>query len=182
MRGARKEAQAHGLKSGARGPTIGQSIPVKNNEAKEGIMSEESVGNPPRSFWLISIVALLWNLLGVMAYLMQVTISEEALAAMPEAERMLYENIPAWAMAAFAIAVFAGALGSLLLLLRKGVAVPVFVLSLAAIVVQMFHNLFIADTVEVMGTPAVAFPLIVIVIAVFLAWYSQTARRKGWLR
>lgn len=144
-------------------------------------MSEQSIDRLSRSFWIISIAALLWNALGVIAYVMQVTMSDEALAALPEPERMLRESIPAWATAAFATAVFSGAIGSLLLLLRKAVAVPVFILSLAAIVVQMFHNLFIADTVNVMGAPAVAFPVLVIVIAVFLVWYSQTAKKKGWL-
>jgi hypothetical protein len=145
-------------------------------------MSEQSVDSLSRSFWIIGVAALLWNALGVMTYVMQVTMSDEALGALPETERMLYENIPAWVTAAFATAVFAGTIGSLLLLLRKAVAVPVFILSLVAIVVQMFHNLFIADTVNVMGAPAVAFPVLVIVIAVFLVWYSQTAKKKGWLR
>jgi hypothetical protein len=144
-------------------------------------MSEEFAGKPPRSSRVISIVALLWNLVGVMAYVAQVTMTGEDLAALPEAERMLYENVPAWATAAFAVAVFAGALGSLLLVLRKAWAVPLLILSLVAILVQMFHNLFLADTVAVMGTAAVAFPILVIVIAVFLAWYAQTAKRKHWL-
>ena len=145
-------------------------------------MSEHSADSLSRSFWLISIAALLWNALGVMAFIMQVTMSDEAMAALPEAERMLYENVPAWVTAVFAIAVFAGALGSLLLLMRNALAVPVFALSFAAIVVQMFHNLFIADTVSVMGAPAATLPILVIVIALFLLWYSQTARKKGWLR
>ena len=48
----------------------------------------------PRSFMLISAGALVWNLLGVAAYISQVTMSEAALAALPEGERLLYETIP----------------------------------------------------------------------------------------
>ena len=68
-------------------------------------MSEEFTNNLPRSFYLISGFALLWNLLGVMAYVGQVTMSEEVLNSLPEAQRLLYETVPAWATAGFAIAV-----------------------------------------------------------------------------
>ena len=63
-------------------------------------MSEETSGGTPRSFLIIGIVALLWNLMGVMSYIMQVTMSPEALANMPEAERALMESLPAWATGA----------------------------------------------------------------------------------
>ena len=86
---------------------------------------------------LILVVALAWNLIGVMSYLMNVTAGPEALAGLSEAERSLYTDIPAWATAAFAIAVFGGALGSIALLARKAWAAPVFLVSLVAIVVQM---------------------------------------------
>ncbi len=33
-------------------------------------MSEESIGGPPRSFLIIGIIALVWNLFGVMSYIM----------------------------------------------------------------------------------------------------------------
>lgn len=145
-------------------------------------MSEDPIGRPPRSFWIVSSIALLWNFVGVMGYLGHVTTTDEALAALPEAERMLYLGTPSWVVAAFAIAVFAGMLGCLLLLGRRTLAVPVLMLSLAAIVVQMFHNFFMSDAVNVMGAPAVALPVLVIVIAVFLLWYAQTAKNKGWLR
>ena len=60
----------------------------------------------PRSFWIISIVALVWNALGVMSYLMSVMMSPETLAAMPEEQRAMYETMPAWVTGAYAVAVF----------------------------------------------------------------------------
>ncbi|VAW11040.1 hypothetical protein MNBD_BACTEROID03-2112 [hydrothermal vent metagenome] len=91
---------------------------------------------PPIWFWIVSVLALLWNLLGVMAYLAQVNMTDETLAALPEAERALYENQPIWATMAFAIAVWGGALGSLALLLRKRWARAVLLISLIGIIVQ----------------------------------------------
>ena len=83
-------------------------------------------------FYLISGAAFLWDLLGVSVYVQTVTISPDALAALPDAQRALYENMPTWATSAFAIATSGGALGTLLLLLRKAIALPVLIVSLVA--------------------------------------------------
>ena len=144
-------------------------------------MSEDLSSNPPRSFYVVSGVALLWNMLGVGAYVSQVTMTPDVLSALPEAERMLYENVPSWATAAFAIAVNAGAMGCLLLLMRKSFATPVLMASLGGVVVQMFHSLVIANSIEVYGPSAAMMPIIVALIGAYLIWYSLDAKNKGWI-
>ncbi len=135
----------------------------------------------PRSFWVISWVALVWNLLGMAAFVAQLTMSEDALMKLPEAERMLYENVPGWATGAFAVAVFGGVLGSLLLLLRKAWAVPVFIASLAGLLVQLYHAFFIARSIEVYGPGGLIMPGLVLIIAAFLVWYSRSASARAWI-
>ncbi len=136
----------------------------------------------PVWFWVIAGVALVWNLMGVGAYVAQVTMSPEAMAKLSEAERTGYENAPIWATGAFAFAVFGGALGSIFLLLRKKFATPVFGLSLAGIAVQMFHSFFIVNSIAIYGPGAAIMPGMVIVIGIALVWYSNTAAGKGWLK
>ncbi len=143
-------------------------------------MSEQR-NKPPTWFWVVSGVSLLWNLMGVMAYIMQVTMSPEALAALPAAERALYETAPAWATAAFAIAVFAGVLGCVALLLRKGWAETLFVLSLLAVLVQNTHWLLMSNVFEVLGPTSVIMPMLVLVIGVFLIWFSRSSKVRGWI-
>ena len=144
-------------------------------------MSEGPTSKLPTSFYIISSAALVWNLIGVMQYVMQVTMTQEALNALPEAERMLFENVPVWATSAFAIAVNAGALGCLLLLLRQTWAYPVLIVSLAGIIVQMSHAFFISNIVEVVGLTGMILPVLVILIGIFLVWYSKGAKEKGWI-
>ncbi|MFT5500484.1 MAG: hypothetical protein ACI88G_000614 [Woeseiaceae bacterium] len=144
-------------------------------------MAEEFDTNPPRSFYLIGGFALLWNLLGVMAYVGQVTMTEEVLNALPEAQRLLYETVPSWATAAFAIAVNGGALGCLLLLLRKALATPVLIASLAGVIVQMFHSFFMSNSMEVYGPGGMIMPIGVVVVSVYLVWYSMDVKKKGWV-
>ena len=144
-------------------------------------MTDQPISKPTRWFWILGIAALIWNLFGVMAYIMQVTLSDEALAQLPADQRMLYETIPAWATAAFATAVFAGVLGCIALLLRKTWATPLFVLSLIGVLVQMFHAFFLTDSMAVNGPGSAAMPLLVIIIAAGLVWYSRLATARGWL-
>jgi uncharacterized protein with PQ loop repeat len=144
-------------------------------------MTDQPISKPTRWFWILGIAALIWNLFGVMAYIMQVTLSDEALAQLPADQRMLYETIPAWATAAFATAVFAGVLGCIALLLRKTWATPLFVLSLVGVLVQMFHAFFLTDSMAVNGPGSAAMPLLVIIIAAGLVWYSRLATARGWL-
>ncbi len=144
-------------------------------------MASESLATAPRRFWIVSGLFLAWNLLGVMAFVMQVTMSDEAMAALPEAQRNLYLTTPTWATAAFAVAVFAGTLGCLLLLTRKSWAVPVLVLSLAGVAVQMLHAFFLSPAIEVLGPSGLVMPILVTVAAIFLIWYARRARARDWI-
>lgn len=137
---------------------------------------------PPLWFWILSALMLSWNGLGVMAYIQDATLSSAALQAMPDAERALRLSRPAWATAAFAVAVFGGTAGCLLLLLRHRFALPVLVLSLLGVVVQMTHAFVIADGIAVYGPGGLIMPAMVLAGALLLVWFARRARRRGWLR
>lgn len=143
--------------------------------------SDPAGSRPPRSFLVISVVALAWNLLGVASYLMSVTISPAALQAMPEGERALYQNVPAWVTSSYAIAVFGGTIACVLLLLRKCWAVNLFAISLVAILLQMGYTLFVSPLLAVRGAAGAVLPLCIILVAVGLLWYAADARKRGWL-
>lgn len=134
---------------------------------------------PPVWFWVIGIIALLWNLMGVNAYLQQ-AYRTEAFTAMLTTEQLdMVNNTPAWAVAAFATAVFAGALGSIALLLRKNWAKQLFLLSILAILVQLTYAFFFSDAIEMFGPPVM--PILALVVLLFLVWYSNRSITKGWI-
>ncbi len=140
-----------------------------------------SSNKPKASFWIIVIIAFIWNLMGVFAYIAQAYMSDEDLAALPENQRALYENVPAWVTAAFAISVFGGALGCILLLLKKKMATTVFVISFLAILAQMTYNFFMSKAVEAYGPGGLIMPIMVIIIGYFLIYYSKRAANYGWI-
>ena len=136
---------------------------------------------PATWFWVVSVLALVWNLLGVGAYISQVTMSPEAIQALPDDQRAILESTPAWATGAFAVAVWGGALGSMLLLLRKSKAWGVFVVSFVGIVVQMVHAFLMSNSIEVYGPGGMIMPVMVLVFGAYLIWFAGKSRAKGWL-
>lgn len=144
-------------------------------------MTTETKVKPPAWFWIVSILALLWNLAGVMAYIGQAYMSAEDLAALSEAERTLFETQPAWVTGAFAIAVWGGALGCIFLLFRKRWAKTVFVISLIGIIAQMGYNFFMSNNFEVYGPGAMIMPIMVLLVGVGLIIFSNKAIANQWL-
>ena len=140
-------------------------------------MNDENVGGVHWSFWAIGAVALIWNIMGVINFFVQM--NSDVLAAYRESERAIVEGRPAWATGAFAIAVFGGALGCLLLLLRKSAAYYLFITSLLGVMLTMIHTLGVGIDFglgEILGI--ILMPL---VVAAFLIWYSKWAESKGWI-
>jgi hypothetical protein len=140
-------------------------------------VNDKNIGGVHWSFWLIGAVALIWNVLGVTNFFAQM--NPDMLATYRESERAIVEGRPAWATGAFAVAVFGGALGCLLLLLRKSAAYYLFVASLFGVVVTMTHTLGVGIDFglgEILGI--ILMPL---VVAVFLIWYSKQMDSKGWI-
>lgn len=140
-----------------------------------------STKKPTSVFWIIAIIAFLWNLMGVFAYLSQAYMSDEVMTALPEAQRTFMENTPAWVTAAFAIAVFGGTLASVLLLLRKKLATLVFIISFLGVIGQMTYNFLIKKAAEVYGPGGMIMPLLVVLFAILLIWYSKNSHQKGYL-
>ena len=137
--------------------------------------------SPPVWYWIVAAIALIWNAMGVMAYIAQVYMTPETLAAMSEEQRIVYETSPAWVTAAFAIAVFGGTLGSLLLLLRKGIAGMIFILSLGAVIIQWSYYIFIAKYDGIFASDKIAMTIMIPLFAVLFVWLARSAKSKGWI-
>src|SRR6266850_5294576 len=142
-------------------------------------MIDETVGGIHCSFWTIGAVALIWNVMGVINLFVQM--HPDALASYPDSHRAIIEGRPAWATGAFAVAVFGGALGCLLLLLRKSAALYVFIASLLGVIVQMIPHLGVVGSKLEGPFEIVMMLLMPPVVAAFLIWYSKQARTKGWI-
>ena len=134
---------------------------------------------PPVWYWVVSVVAVLWNALGAMNYLMQAMMTEEMIAALPEDQQGYYENIPAWATAGFAIAVWIGLLASIMLLLRKRIALMLLVISFVGVIVQQIYWVFLSG-MPISGGQVVL-PISVFLFGLALILMAKNAKDRNWI-
>jgi len=136
---------------------------------------------PATTFWIIAGIALLWNFMGLGAFISDVMSTPESLAATYTTEQLeLINTYPAWTKIFYGLATICGTLGCIALILRKKWALPLFWASLLGVVVQQVHSIFMTDAVSVFGTTAaLVFPLLIFVIACILVWYTKSSIAKG---
>lgn len=140
-------------------------------------MSENSNKVIHWSFWVIGIVTLIWNVMGSINFFVQM--NPEMYTAYRETERLIIVGRPMWATVGFAIAVFGGAIGCLLLLLKKTIAYYFFIASLLGVFVTIAHALSVGINFGIGETLGII--LMPMLVAVFLIWYSKLAESKGWI-
>ena len=133
----------------------------------------------PKWFMPVAIIALLWNLIGCVAYFMDVTLTPEAVAAMTPDQQALYAARPAWAVAGYAIAVWGGALGCVGLIIKRRWAKGALLASLLGLIAQDIA-LFGMSPVTIEAS-VYALQGMVLVIAVLLLLLANRGVRQGWL-
>ncbi|WP_242204709.1 hypothetical protein [Aestuariivivens insulae] len=144
-------------------------------------MTNSSTGKPPIWFWIVSILALIWNGMGAMQYVGQAYMTESFKSQYSAEQLEVFTNLPAWYTAAFAFAVWGGVLGCIGLLLRKKWAKGLFLISLLGIIVQMFHNLFVSDSSITYGPFVIAMTIMIPIVGILLVILSKKAIAKGWI-
>ncbi|MGA9583597.1 MAG: hypothetical protein WBR13_16680 [Allosphingosinicella sp.] len=139
-------------------------------------------GRVPGWYWAVAGVALLWEAMGCYAYVTQVSMDSAALARLPAEQRDIWAAMPGWAVGAYAVAVWAGLLGAIGLLLRRSWAKLAFAASLIAVIVQFGWTFLATPILDTMGASAAVFPLFILIVAALLLWFSGMAAKRGWLR
>jgi hypothetical protein len=92
-------------------------------------MSESQVTRNTRTpwhLWVIGGSALLWGAMGAMDYVMTQTKNEAYMSGFTPEQLAFFYSLPAWVVSAWAIGVWGGVLGAVLLLVRRRLAVWVY--------------------------------------------------------
>lgn len=150
---------------------------MKNNENK-AVSATTST-----SFWVLVGLFLIWNLLGVFHYLTSVNATVESLVAqgMTIKQAEVFHNTPSYQYAVFALGVWSGLLGAVLLLLRKAWAAPVFSFS-AVIVIVSFVLDAVGGNLSALGISYLGIMTFTLMLALFEAWYSKRMKAHGILQ
>ena len=127
----------------------------------------------PRAYWWIAVLALVWNLIGLAMFFSQMLMDGTQVMQLSEAQRAVYLATPGWVNLAFAFAVIAGVLGAL---------VPMFAISLLALLVQVVGGYLVTPAWAAYGAAGLALPGLLLVVALLLWRYARGCRAGGWLR
>jgi len=132
------------------------------------------------SLWLVGLIAILWHGLGCMNFIMQ--LNPEMLAQMPDSHKKIAESRPVWVTAAFALSVFSGVVGGLLLLFRKKTAIALFVVSLIGAIVATIHGVVVGGALSLFSPAQIALAIAgPILFGLFLIWFSRMASSNLWI-
>jgi len=146
-------------------------------------MTVETRTATPKHLWVVGILALVWNAIGAFDYLMTQTRNEAYMGQFTPEQLAYFYGFPAWVDATWAIAVWGAVLGSVLLLLRRRLAAPVFAVALVAMVITTIYNYGLSNGLEVMGGAGpLVFSIVIFVIGVALVVYSRAMAARGVLR
>jgi len=126
-------------------------------------------------------VALLWNIIGCVILLSEIFAQEAMMESMTEAQKEWSRSTPSWIYFVFVISVSAGVAGSICLLMRKRLSVPLFAVSFVAVLIQMVYTMLIAEGLQVMGPSGAVMPAIVVMLSMAWLWLSLYFKAKGWL-
>jgi hypothetical protein len=149
---------------------------------KEDLMPEDAAVTPqptPWHLWLVGILGLLWNAMGAFDYLMTETHNESYMSRFTPEQLEFFYGFPMWVVAFWAVAVWGGLLGAILLLLRKRLAAPVLLVSFLAMIVTAIHNFLIANGLEIMGGMGFLFTVLIFLFALILWLYARAMARGG---
>jgi hypothetical protein len=137
----------------------------------------------PVHLWIVGSLALLWNAFGCFDYFMTETANQAYLAKMP-ADAVAYTNaLPGWLTAFWALGVWGGLAGAILLLMRSRYSVWLMAVSCLGAVIGLGYQMFMTDMPASMKEGGMAFmPWLIIAITIFLLWYSWSMEKKGVLR
>ena len=151
-------------------------------------MMDTSTTKTPIHLWIVAGLATLWNAFGCFDYFMTRTRGaayiESMMPTIDGAAMMAYINgFPIWVSFFWGLGVWAGLGGSILLLMRHRLAVPVLLASMVGaivgIVYQIVNPVGIAEVS--MGVNGVM-PYVIIAVAIGLFVYARAMRMKGVLR
>ncbi len=133
----------------------------------------------PQHLWVVGILTLLWNAIGIFSYTMTHLGKLEDLG-MTADQIAFFDSFPAWANALWALGVWGAFFGSVLLLLRSRWAVMSVAISVVGLIgTTIYQNFMIEVPAELQSIPL---NVMIWVTTLFMLWYARKMRGEGVLR
>lgn len=135
----------------------------------------------PIWFWIVAVLAVVWNFGGVFDYVMTQT-NDAYLEGFPPEQIAYFTGFPSWYVAIWASAVHAAFFASLALVLRMKIAFPLFAASLVLFVANTIYIYGFTPALDMMGVGGSVFSAFIFLSLIALTWLSRWAIRAEILR
>ena len=123
--------------------------------------------------------SFLFMAFGCFAYVMHVAADP---ATLPPDQRFALAAEPAWVTGAYAVTVWSGLFGSVLLLLRRKAAEMVTLVSLLALGLWVAGMALTAPLRDSLSYNDWAVTIVVLAVTWTIYWFARHSRMRGWLR
>jgi hypothetical protein len=123
--------------------------------------------------------SLLWFVLGVASYIYHVTLDP---ATLPADQQAMMAAVPDWMTSFFALAVWTGLAGGVLLVMRRKAAEPLLFTSLVGAVMQFSAYFVDPELRELVPIDGLAVPVIILALTWTVFWFARHSRQRGWLK
>jgi hypothetical protein len=132
-------------------------------------------GKVPTSFWVVSILGLLWNSFGAYLYILARIDPDTALTGASPAMRDYFFNQPIWANLGYGLGIWGSFLGSVAMVTRKKIAVSLFLASLVGAAISHLGQ-------AMAGVIPIGLATVIMGVIAFLWWYCRRCVEQGLLR
>ncbi|MFZ5666684.1 MAG: hypothetical protein ACOY7L_15835 [Pseudomonadota bacterium] len=130
-------------------------------------------------FWLLAIVLLAWNVIGLVALLFDPVLGLGDVSKLASEQQALYAARPAIAFYGFVLATVAGTAGAIALLLRRNFPLWLFIASAIGLVLQ---NAWLFADPSRLDASVLGFQALVAGSILLEIWLTLTARKRRWSR
>lgn len=136
----------------------------------------------PRWFVLVTAALLLWALAGVASFAAHVLVGEQMAAAQGDWDLRFYRALPAWFAWDYAAATVASLAGAIALWRRSRHALPLYLVSLAGVMIQFGYVFLATDLLAHKGAAAtLPFPAFIALMGVVQVALARLAVRRAWI-
>ena len=143
------------------------------------MIDSEAVQPVARWYMLAAIAALMFMLLGCIVFWLDATADP---ATLPLDQRAAMEARPFWLVMINGIAVIAGGIGGLLLVMKRRAAESFLLLARVAVAVWLAGLLLIAPVRDALSTNDIAVAVAVTIITWTIYGFARHSRQRGWLK
>lgn len=134
----------------------------------------------PTLHWIVAILAILWNLFGVLSFIGHAFLSDTAFSGMTVEQQVYMTQFPTWGYVVFGAAVTTGILGAIGLLMRKRWAALPLTISLVFVLINQFYPIVATNYMEVFGAKSIYFPIFISLMSALQLLYARYMGKQHW--